>query len=53
MQNPSIPYRELTPHPVFKRGPITGTRHMDMLYLAAGIGFFAVMAGYARWAAKA
>jgi len=26
---------------------------MDIVYLAVGIGFFAVMAGYARWAAKA
>ena len=53
MRNGSIPYRELTPHCVFELGPNTGTRHMDILYLAIGIGFFAVMTGYARWAAKA
>ena len=35
------------------RGPHQGTRTMDIVYLAVGIGFFAVMAGYARWAAKA
>jgi hypothetical protein len=33
--------------------PERRARMLDLIYLAAGLGFFAAMAAYARWAGRA
>ena len=57
LRDPYTPPPIPASHPFAPPGHITGTSPgvdamMDLVFVAAGLAFFGVMAGYARWAAR-